>query len=138
MWSIFFWTNIIPRRPNLTIWSMSQFTAKQQLKIKSLIVSRSLMVDFILFPPFILFFFYFYFYFSFSIFRTAQVRVDWSCCHISHKLIAKSQDWSRDLGELSRRFKNKRRHITWKPHVDLMDYTWLFRVGCTVESTDHL
>ena len=39
---------------------------------------------------FILFFFYFYFYFS--IFRTAWVRVDWSRCHISHKLMVKSQD----------------------------------------------
>ena len=34
----------------------------------------------------------FYFYFYFSIFRTAWVRVDWSRCHISHKLMAKSQD----------------------------------------------
>ena len=36
--------------------------------------------------------FLFSFSFSFSIFRTARVRVDWSHCHISHKLIAKSQD----------------------------------------------
>ena len=38
--------------------------------------------------------------FSFSIFRTARVRVDWSRCHISHKLMAKSQDWSRDWENL--------------------------------------
>jgi len=31
-------------------------------------------------------------FFSFSIFRTARVRVDWSRCHISHKLMVKSQD----------------------------------------------
>ena len=82
--------------------------------------------------------FYFSFSFSFPIFRTARVRVDLSRCHISHELMAKSQDWSRDLGELSRRFKNKWHHTTWTLYVDLMDYTWLFRVGCTVESTDHL
>ena len=41
------------------------------------------------------FHFYFtllYFSFSFSIFRTARVRVYQSRCHISHKLMAQSQD----------------------------------------------
>ena len=33
-----------------------------------------------------------FFSFHFSIFRTARVRVDWSRRHISHKLMAKSQD----------------------------------------------
>ena len=88
-----------------------------------------------------IFHFYFYFIFSlfsyFSIFRTARVRVDWSCCHNSH-LIAKSQDRSQDLGEFSRRFENRWRHTTWTLHVSLIDYTWLFRVGCTVVSMDHL
>jgi len=55
------------------------------------VVSRSLTVDFILFFFFHLILFLFSFL-SFSIFRTAQVRVDWSCGHISHKLMAKSQD----------------------------------------------
>ena len=88
---------------------------------------------------FSLFYFIFlYLLISFSIFRTTRVRGYQSCCHISHKLMAKSQDWSRDLGELSRRFENKWCHTTWAPHVDLMDYTWLFRVGCTVASTNHL
>ena len=87
---------------------------------------------------FIFIFIFIFSFFPFSIFRTAWVRVDWSRCHISHKLMAKSQDWSRDLGELNRRFKNKWCHTTWTPHVNLMDYTWLFRVGCTVASTDHL
>ena len=41
-------------------------------------------------------------------------------------------------GEFSRRFKNKWHHTTWTPHVSLMDYTWLFRVGCTVVSIDQL
>ena len=35
-----------------------------------------------------LFFFFFFFYFLFSIFRTTQVRVYQSRCHISHKLMA--------------------------------------------------
>ena len=39
-----------------------------------------------------IFLFYFSFFPSFSIFRTAWVRVDWSRCHISHKLMVKSQD----------------------------------------------
>ena len=34
----------------------------------------------------------FFFCFCFSIFRTARVRVAWSRCHISHKLMVKSQD----------------------------------------------
>jgi len=59
-----------------------------------------------------LFYFSFHFYFIFdlffyfSIFRTARVRVDWSHRHISH-LMAKSQDRSQDLEELSRRFENR-------------------------------
>ena len=39
-----------------------------------------------------LYFIFLFSFFSFSIFRTARVRVDWSHCHISHKLMAKSQD----------------------------------------------
>ena len=67
-------------------------------------VSRSLTVDFIHFYFFFFILFLFLFYFLFSIFRTTWVRDYQSCCHISHKLMAKSQDWSRDLGEWSRRF----------------------------------
>ena len=51
------------------------------------ILSRSSTVDFILF-----YFIFIFSFFPFSIFRTARVRVDWSRCHISHKLMAKSQD----------------------------------------------
>jgi len=73
--------------------------------IFQLLLSRSKKVDltYFIFP----FIFYFIFYlFLFSIFRTTSVRVDRSRHHISH-LIAKSQDRSQDLGEFSRRFKNK-------------------------------
>ena len=48
------------------------------------------------FSLFIFILLFFSFSFHFSIFRTARVRVDWSRSHISHKLMAKSQDWSRD------------------------------------------
>jgi len=41
---------------------------------------------------FSLYFTFLFFYFYFSIFRTTQVRVYLSRCHISHKLMAKSQD----------------------------------------------
>ena len=37
--------------------------------------------------------------FYFSIFRTTWVRIYQSDCHISHELIAKSQDWSQNLKE---------------------------------------
>jgi len=51
-------------------------------------MSRSLMVDFILFSLFIFILLFFSFLFHFSIFRTTRVRVHQSCCHISHKLMA--------------------------------------------------
>ena len=61
--------------------------------LKRGVMSRLLTVDSILFS--ILFYFTFFFGFLFvyfSIFRTAQVRGYQSCCHIGHKLMAKSQD----------------------------------------------
>ena len=85
----------------------SEFARKQGFKLKKLErpiqvrnvdgsfnkkMSRSLTVDCIFYFLFALYF-YFYFYFSlFSIFRTTRVRIYQSHCHISHKLIAKSQD----------------------------------------------
>ena len=51
--------------------------------------------------------FLFFFYILFSIFRTTRVRDYQTHCHISHKLMAKSQDWSWDLGEWSKRFWNE-------------------------------
>jgi len=85
---------------------------------------------------FFIFSFHFIFLF-FYIFRTTQVRVYQSHCHISHKLMAKSQDWSRDLEEWSRRFWNKVTsynidNICW-PYVIHM----VIRVGCTAVSMDH-
>ena len=85
----------------------------------------------------ILFYFFLFIFLFISIFRTTWVRVDRSCCHISHNLMAKSQDWSQDIGEGSRRFWNKvmsyNMDNTCWPHVIHM----VFRVGCTVVSMDH-
>ena len=107
-------------------------------------MSRSSTVDFILFYfPFSFFFFFFSSFLFLFLEQLGLGLIGHAVTSVtswwrSHKLMAKSQDWSQDLGELSRRFENKWRHTTWTPHVDLMDYTWLFRVGCTVASTDHL
>ena len=51
-------------------------------------MSRLLTVDFIFIFSFHFILLLFFFFFSFSIFRTTQVRVYWSCCHISYKLMA--------------------------------------------------
>jgi len=69
-------------------------------------VSRLKKVDLTYFIFIFIFYFPFDFISLFSIFRTTGVRVDQSCHHISH-LMVKSQDRSQDLGEFSRRFKNK-------------------------------
>ena len=55
-------------------------------------VSRSLTVDFIFIVLLAFYFILFFIFILFSIFRTTWVRVDRSCCHISHNLMAKSQD----------------------------------------------
>ena len=104
---------------------------------ESISLSRLKKVDLTYFLFFSFFIFLFDFISLFFIFRTTEVRVDWSCCHI------KSPDGKvtrqiMKLGEFSRRFENKWHYITWTSHVDLMDYTWWFRVGCTVFSMDHL
>ena len=100
-------TSLISKIRQIRDWIKAILRLPPRSKTKGLLhknlVSRLLTVDFI----FIFFFTLFFFFFYFSIFRTTQVRVYQSRCHISHKLMAKSQDWSRDLGERSRRFWNK-------------------------------
>jgi len=87
-------------------------------------------------------FFLFYFlshifFFTFSIFRTLGLGLEvishishiWWCDHnIDHRTKEKEVEGSR----------TKWHHTTWTPYVGLMLYTWLFRVECTVASTDHL
>ena len=59
---------------------------------KKYVVSRSLTIDFIFIFSFHFILFLFFIFILFSIFRTTRVRVYQSRCHISHKLMAKSQD----------------------------------------------
>jgi len=70
-----------------------------------------------LFSSYFIFCFLFVF---FSIFRTTQVKVYQSCCHISHKLMAKSQDWSRDLENRVEDSGTKWCHTAWTTHAGLM------------------
>ena len=73
---------------------------------------------------FLSYFSFSFLFFSFSIFRTTWVRGYQSHCHISHNLMAQSQDWSQNIREGSRRFWNKvtsysMDNTCW-PHVILM------------------
>ena len=68
-------------------------------------LSRLLTMDLIFI--FISYFIFIFLFFSFSIFRTTRVRGYQSRCHISHNLMAQSQNWSQDIREGSRRFWNK-------------------------------
>ena len=77
---------------NLSQVLFSYFHSFLGLEILQAHLSRSLMVDFILFSLVIFILLYFTLLFSFSIFRTTRVRVYQSRCHISHKLMVQSQD----------------------------------------------
>ena len=94
-------------------------------------MSRLSMVDFIFIFSFhfILFLFLFFFYFLFL----EQLGLG----SISHKLMAKSQDWSRDLENEVEDSGTKWHYTAWTTHTGLMLYSWSFRVGCTVVSMDH-
>ena len=99
-----------------------QNVCKKYALVNSLLVSRSLTIDLIFI--FISYFIFIFILFYFSIFRTTWVRGYQSRCHISHNLMAQSQDWSQDIREGSRRFWNKvmsysMDNTCW-PHVILM------------------
>ena len=100
-------------------------------------LSRSLVMDFILFSLFTLF--YFSFLFPFNFLFLEQLGLGF----ISHAVTSVTSWWR----------NHKTDHRTWKKkvegfgtkwhytagttHVGLMLYSWSFRVGCTVASTDH-
>ena len=98
--------------------------------------SQTVDLDFLYFTFYFYFIFYFFFYFLFleqlelGLIDHADILVIiwWH----SHK--TDHETWENLIED----FKNKWCHTTWTPHVDLMDYTWWFRVGCTVVSMDHL
>ena len=103
-------------------------------------MSRLLTVDFVhfYFLSFIWFFFFFYFLFSIFLFLE-QLRLGF----ISHAVTSVTNWWcshKTDHGTWEKEVEDSRtkwRHIAWIIYAGLMLYSWLFRVGCTVASTDH-
>ena len=100
-------------------------------------MSRLLMVDFIYFLSFIwlssAFCFIFYFLFleqlglGFISHTVTSVTNWWRSHKTDHETWEKKVEGS----------GTKWRHTVWTTHADLMLYSWSFRVGCTVASTDH-
>ena len=91
--------------------------------------------SFFLFSLFTLFFFFFFFSFLF----VEQLRLGF----ISHAVTSVTSWWHSHKTD-HRTWENgvkdsgiKWCYTTWTTHVGLMSYIWLFRVGCTVVSTDH-
>jgi len=72
--------SFLPLSAYLFISSCAFFNAAPAVKIKE----SGLSLFYFIFH----FYFLFYLLFYFSIFRTTRVRVDWSCYHISHNLMA--------------------------------------------------
>ena len=103
------------------------------------LLSRSLTVDFILFSLFTLFYFSFLFSFLNFLFLE-QLRLGF----ISHAVTSVTNWWrshKTDHGTWENEVEGsgtKWRHTAWTTHAGLMTYSWLFRVGCTVASTDHV
>jgi len=83
--------------------------------------------------------FYFYFYFYFIFLFLEQLGLGF----VSHAVTSVTSWWrshKTDHETWENRVKGsgiKWRHTIWTTHVDLMSYTWSFRVGCTVVSMDH-
>jgi len=84
-----------------------------------------------LFFSFLFSLFFFYFHFHFLFLEISWVRVCQSHCHISHKTDHKT--WENGVEGSGIKW----RHTTWTTCIDLMSYTWSFRVGCTAVSMDH-
>jgi len=107
------------------------------LKKEKTLLSRSLMVDFILFSLFTLFYFTFLFLFLFLFLEQLRLRF------ISHAVTSVTNWWQShktDHGTWKNGVEGsgtKWHHTAWKTHAGLMLYSWSFRVECTVASTDH-
>ena len=105
--------------------------------IKNTWLSRLLTMDltFIFHFYFILFFIFLFFSFLFL----EQLRLEF----ISHAVTSVTSWWcshKTNHGTWEKEVegsKIKWHHTAWTTHAGLMSYTWLFRVGCTVVSTDH-
>ena len=104
------------------------------------VVSRSLTVDFILFSLFTLFYFSFlFFFFLFNFLFLEQLRLGF----ISHAVTSVTNWWhshKTDHKTWEKEVEGSRtkwRHTAWMTYAGLMLYSWSFRVGYTVASTDH-
>ena len=76
-----------------------------------------------------LFLFLFFFYSLFLFLEQLRLEI------ISHAVTSITTWWHSHKTDHGTR--TKWRHTTWIPHVGLMYYSWSFRIGCTVVSTDH-
>ena len=85
------------------------------------------------------FHFILFFFFLFNFLFLEQLGLGF----ISHAVTSVTNWWRRHKTD-HRTWKNevegsrtKWHHTAWTTHASLMLYSWLFRVGCTVASTDH-
>jgi len=90
-----------------------------------------------------LFYFYFYFYFFLIYFSIFLFLEQLGLELIGHAIISvtwwHSHKTDHEIWEnLVEDSRNRSCHTTWTPYIGLMDYTWMFRVECTVLSTDYL
>ena len=83
--------------------------------------------------------FIFLFFFLFNFLFLEQLRLGFIC----HAVTSVTSWWcshKTDYGTWENKVEGSRtkwHHITWTTHIGLMLYSWSFRVGCTVASTDH-
>jgi len=83
--------------------------------------------------------FYFYFSLIFYFLFLEQFGLGF-ICHTVTSVTSWWQSHKTDHGTWENGVEGsgmKWHHTTWTTHVGLMSYTWSFRVGCTVVSTDH-
>ena len=101
------------------------------------ILSRSLTVDFILFSLFTLFYFSFLFLLIFLFLEQLGLGF------ISHAVTSVTNWWhshKTDHETWKKKVEGSRTkwcYTAWTTHAGLMLYSWSFRVGYTVASTDH-
>ena len=84
-------------------------------------------------------YFIFFFFFFFSFLFLEQLRLGF-ICHTVTSVTSWWRSHKTDHGTWKNGVEGsgiKWRHTTWTTCVGLMSYTWSFRVGCTVVSTDH-
>ena len=101
------------------------------------LMSRSLTMD-------LTFIFHFSFYFILFCFSFLFLFLEWlRLGFISHAVTSVTNWWRshktdhRTWEKEVEGFGTKWYHTAWTTHAGLISYSWSFRVGCTVASTDH-